>query len=502
MKILAKTIIICAAMICSRAIAAGEIVVYSGCDVPKKIGGGHSFYVDPSKGAPNNDGSFERPWRTLAEVLNPSRRLLADGTSVADSEFSLAKRLPTDQSSQIQPGDTIVLMGGDHGEVTIRNATEGDFVQVVAAIGQLPIVRKLRISQASHWLFRGIKFQGERTYQEFERSPYESLIDLSGDGLNQQTNNIIFDDVSVSSTDDTSNWSPEDWVHRPFATGLKTAAQCTTIANSHFFDLRDAVSVAGDKSVVENNLIERMGNDGIDIMASNLLIRENTIRDGRHSPAEQLHPDGIQGWTLNGKENHDVTIEGNKILNAKEAGDPELQGISIFDGRWNRLQLVNNLVVTNHWHGIALYGVDNATVLNNTVAPAIPVKRPSWITIHESRDNRPSRNVVVRNNIAASFIIDGQNIEFDHNIAQQRIIAHIDGDVPMDLSKGTGRGDNIVDHGILGTFEDFHAAEGKFDMRPSQISRATGAGAENGAPLYDAVNKARMHPIDIGAFSR
>ena len=33
--------------------------------------GHHSFYVDPERGDKTNDGSAEKPWRTLAEVLDP-----------------------------------------------------------------------------------------------------------------------------------------------------------------------------------------------------------------------------------------------------------------------------------------------------------------------------------------------------------------------------------------------------------------------------------------------
>ncbi len=64
--------------------------------------------------------------------------------------------------------------------------------------------------------------------------------------------------------------------------------------HNHFFNLRNVIGMSsGDNSLVEDNLIERFGNDGMEITASNLTVRKNLIRDGMHFPTEPLHPDGI-----------------------------------------------------------------------------------------------------------------------------------------------------------------------------------------------------------------
>ncbi len=49
-------------------------------------------------------------------------------------------------------------------------------------------------------------------------------------------------------------------------------------------------------------------------------------------------------------------------------------------------------------------GVDNLLIANNTVVRAHPDGRDTtWIAVTASKDHRPSRNVVVRNNIATVF---------------------------------------------------------------------------------------------------
>ena len=136
-----------------------------------------------------------------------------------------------------------------------------------------------------------------------------------------------------------------------------------------------------------------MGNDGVDMIASDVVIRGNLIRSGRHTPAEPLHPDGIQGWTSKGSTNRNVVVDSNKIINLNPAEDNYLQGISIFDGKWDGLTVTNNLVITNFWNGITLFGVANALVINNTVIATRPDKRPTWLSIAPAKDKTPSQHV-------------------------------------------------------------------------------------------------------------
>jgi hypothetical protein len=476
--------------------SADAFQVAQGCDAPRSIEGSQTFFVDPSRGAKGNDGSADRPWRTLSEVLDPANHLVAT-KAYGRTKEGLGPPAPINPGGPIRPGDTIVLMSGDHGSADFRQYANDAFISVVAGKGQTPIVRSLRMTASSHWLFRGIKFQGMRP----EGDKQGPLVGLLSHGWLGPSSDIIFIDNSFSTEDSTAEWRPEDWVEKPYADGMMTEARCATIANNHFFNLRDAISVRGDQSLIDGNLIEDFGNDGIDIMASDLVIKGNRIRSGRHTPAEPLHPDAIQGWTLRGATNRNVIIDSNSIVNLNQAADNLLQGISIFDGRWDGLTVVNNLVVTNAWHGISLYGVDNALVINNTVAPSRPERFPAPLVIHDAKDKTPSRGDVVRNNIASELIITGSDIKFDHNIAEKKIAYDVDGRV-VNISSGSFGDHNIIDPYIFRTFVDFELKAGKTNLRPLARSPATGEGSAELAPPVDNSGKPRRSPIDIGAFAR
>ena len=467
------------------------------CKTPPIAERGRMFFVDPSRGAKDNDGSADRPWRTLAEVLDPANHLVAT-KAYGRTKDGLGAPAPINPGGPIRPGDTIVLMSGDHGSVDFKQYDNDDFISVVAGKGQTPIVRSLHILASSRWLFRGIKFQGVRP----EGDKHGPLVGVVSHGWLGPSSDIIFADNSFSTEDNTAGWSPQDWVEKPYATGLATTgARCVTVVNNHFFNLRDALSVSGDHSLVEDNLIEDFGNDGIDVMASDLVIKGNRIRGSHHTPAESLHPDAIQGWTLRGATNRNVVINSNSIVNLNPPDDNLLQGITIFDGHWDGLKVVNNLVITNAWHGISLFGVDNALVINNTVAPSRPQRYPAWLMIHDAKNKAPSHGVIVRNNIASELSVDGDAVVFDHNIAERQITGRFDGRV-IKITQGRVGDYNLIDPYIFHTFVDFDPRREKIDLRPLARSPAAGAGSADQAPVVDVSGRPRSTPIDIGAFAR
>ena len=403
-------------LVAISASGAGAFEVAAGCDEPRASEHGRTFFVDPSHGDKSNDGSEQKPWRTLAEALDPMNHLVST-RSYGRTGDSLGPPAPINPKGPIKPGDTIVLMSGDHGAVDASRYVNSNFISVVAGPGQTPLVRSLRLLASSHWLFRGVKFQGIRP----ENDKTSPLVGVQSHDWAGPSDNVVFVDNSFSTGDDVSGWSPEDWVNRPYATGFASTARCTTFANNHFYNLRDAVSLAGDNSLVEGNVIEDMDNDGVDMVASDVVIRGNLIRGSRHTPAEPLHADGIQGWTSRGATNRNVVVDSNKIINLNPAGDNYMQGISIFDGKWDGLTVTNNLVITNTWSGITLFGVANALVVNNTVIATRPDKYPTWLSIAPAKDKTPSQHVLVRNNIAAEVKAVGDDVTVDHNLAEKRI---------------------------------------------------------------------------------
>jgi parallel beta-helix repeat protein len=483
------------ALLALSAHGVGAMEVAAGCDEPRASTQGRKFYVDPARGDRSNDGSEQRPWRTLAEVLDPSNHLFST-RSYTRSRDGVMSLVPINPSGAIKAGDTIVLMNGDHGSVSAPAYVNSDFISVVAGKGQTPLVRSMHLIASSHWLFSGIKFQGESKDQKSE-----SLVWLQTHGWAGPSDNIIVIDNSFSTEEDSRGWSPEDWVKKPYGIGFLSTARCTTLVHNHLFNLRDAVSIAADHALIKDNLIEDMGNDGVDIIGSDLVVQGNRIRSSRHTPSELLHPDGIQGWTARGATNRNVVIDANSIINLNPAEDNIQQGISIFDGRWDGVTVTNNLVIGNTWNGISLYGMTNAIIINNTVIPARQ-KFPTWLLVGPGKDKTPSQHVIVRNNMATQIFANCEDQTVDHNLAEKTIELRDPNGVEVKIVKGGLGSHNTVNPGLFSKFIDFDPKAGKFDLRPGPASPALQAGAAEKAPPTDIEGRPRTPPVDIGAYAR
>jgi len=169
-----------------------------------------------------------------------------------------------------------------------------------------------------------------------------------------------------------------------------------------------------------------------------------------------------------------------------------MQGISIFTDRWDGVTVENNAVATNAWHGIALYGVKNARVLNNTLA-ATRAGKASWIFIHDSADHAVRGEAVLRNNIATAIVVEASDVTLDHNLTAR----------PIRLQKDA-KAQELSDEKVAplaGQFLHFDPAAGAADLHLAADSIALRAGAE-GAPDRDVEGRKRVAPFDLGAYAR
>ena len=305
-----------------------ELSVYPGCDQPGQPGAGRKFYIDPVRGGMSNDGTAEHPWRTLAEVVRADSHLISSRTYVDYAKGDRTLR-PVNPNGPVKSGDTLVLMSGDHGAVDLRSYLNEDFIYVVAGAGQKPIVRATSLLSSSHWFFQELKFQAVRP----ENERYNGLVQVLDNGFFGPGDNIIFNSNSFSAEDDISGWRDIDWVNKAYDYAFTTSTRCTTLTKNHFYHAHNGLALEGDDSLVGDNLIEKFGNDGIDVTGSNITLRGNTIRGVHHTAADPSHPDGIQGWTLKGKTNRNLLVESNVVINADRTEANDMQGISIFDGR-------------------------------------------------------------------------------------------------------------------------------------------------------------------------
>lgn len=393
-----------------------------------------------------------------------------------------------------KPGDTIALMTGDYGLLNLNGMNQNGFITIAAANGQSPKFTDIFIGgykPASHWRLTGLTISG--FVHRADNRAQGTLVMIGN------SNNIIIDNNDLYSQDGMIDWQAQV----PAASSPDTVpngisarqSNCISIVNNRLRNIFNGVDFGGDQIgdhgkyfLVSGNSIDNFAGDGIDHYGSHVRIDKNQITNG-HDICNNtcVHNDGIQGWNYNHLpvSNSDVTIEDNVIIaqtmpNLVLPVDT-LQGITIFDGKWDNVKIINNLVIANAWHGISIYGVHNAEIINNTVAPTNPA-RATWIGISRAKGDPPDAvyEAVVRNNVfpgTSKKLPRGNGIVTDHNQGFPNAEEYAEGFVKFD-----------PDHFI-------------FDMHPTKGSPVIGEGSQDGAPTTDIEGTLRQSSIDIGAYA-
>jgi hypothetical protein len=500
---------------------AGAAQVYPGCAVPDSAPK-HVFYIDAVNGDPAGDGSKARPWKSLQAVFNS-----VDGASPLLSTAPYVHRTPEGRKmspnpdAPIKPGDKIELMSGDYG--TVGAAVYGfpisnsDFVTIEAAGGQTPVIEKLYLAGVNKLQFKGLKIQSLKT----DRFP---LI-FVGPGAKNPTRDIILDGLAVSSQDDISAWSQEEWRNKG-RIGIdingRDQTSCVAVTNSKISNVTLAVRLFADRGLFENNVINNFGQDAIDYAASNLIIARNRITnnndlgDGNHEDAMQ----GQIGRRIPGvpfNQFNDILIDSNVVIRQT---DPHLkfptylQGIDAFDEDWTNVTVTNNVVVTSACWGIGYASLHSSKIINNTVVAdglmPMPGNCKPLVTVGDKTHEGPSSNdVIIRNNIANGLSIYNinPNMTMDHNICltiegKCMILTYVGGKPKWGVYKPGEYGDhNIIERrGAAGMFVSFDPAKFVYDLslRPGAV--AIGAGSAIDAPSVDITGALRGSSIDVGAY--
>jgi hypothetical protein len=426
--------------------AATAAAVYAGCVEPSAKVGGHAFYVDPLGGSASGDGSRAHPWRTLAEVEHDG--LFATKPSILErATGGMAKANP---GAPIQPGDTVYLLSGDHGAVTLQGFfgktlvgyANNDFITIEAAPGQTPVLRKLQIIGGSKWVFRGLTFQNVNDTGKYARGG-SAQADLYMVTLRGPHENIILDRNKFLSAPDVSKWSRMDWMRLRVSGVEDRDGTCVAITNNKMWNIGFGLATQRSHFVlVSGNSIDHFSDDGIDYGSSDTIIENNSItnsiedEDGFHRDAMQGQPYDFNAVIEN------VTIRNNtviRLLDPNLAWPGYLQGIDTFDGIWKNISIIGNTVVTDAAHGISFYGVHNLLIKNNILlsdsGKVLPCLNPlvdqcsthdvvfdkrfiPSIRVLPSKSRSPSTAVEIVDNIATSITVDAttDGVNVSHNL--------------------------------------------------------------------------------------
>ncbi len=363
------------------------------------------FFIDPINGDINNDGSINHPWSTFEEVI--ANNYIESYTNTLPYNESTNKLIIKNENAPVHAGDTLYLLTGLHGDIKLVNYNNIKNIVVMAYNSQYPVLKRLHLVACKNWVFSSLSISSE---------PYgyyitDRLVYLESHGWQGPSSNIDIVDCNIYSA--VEPWTKaEDWREK-VSDGIHIRCDSVNIVNNTLRNINFGIRAAGDHINAINNEIVNFSADGMRLQGSYNLFEANLIKNCYK--IDENHDDGIQSFTTNGVTVDNNIIRSNIITNYEDENQAllgDLQGIGCFDGFYHNWVIENNLIITNHWHGITLLGADSCVIVNNTVLDPSPDKTPggSWIMIDNHKDGRPSTNCVVANNVANSLNAKGFEI--------------------------------------------------------------------------------------------
>lgn len=404
-----------------------------------------------------NPGTAASPWSTLEAVFTANKTFVA--------------------------GDVIRLRSGYHGLPQVKGNNSGT-VTIQPDAGAAPKLKRLIVKTGSRWVITGLDICPENAGAGLYETG-KNLVEIQS-----TCNYITIENCVIKHAFSIAGWTVSDWQTRlGSASAISAAAPSSEIIDNQLENVSFGISVTKTAtfSHVANNTITSFYNDGLRGLADDCVFEYNLLQDSY--VADSNHDDFFQSWSTDaagavGKGTvYRVVLRGNVFISRRDAAQPNYaapQGAGLFDGMFEDWVIENNLVVSQTYHGISLYGAINCKVINNTVVEnpldGTGSVRP-WILVTSHKANAdgtpwpvPSSGNIVRNNITAkgATVVAGGGVA-DYNQTTTAYATY---------------------------FTDYAG----FDFSLKSTAPAVDAGSNAGAPTIDIEGNPRVVPFDIGAY--
>lgn len=435
---------------------------------------GGDFYIDPVTGSAAGDGSAAMPWRTLEEVYTSGLIETRDWSSLPYQPG--LNLVPVNPGAPVQPGDTLWLSSGDHGGLDIRGAYNVAPITIAARPGHVPTLHRIDITAAQHWIVRGVSVSPSHAPP---LGAPNDIIEVEDHSFFGPSWDVTFEDCEVFTVDDATGWTAAEWVQAAWS-GISVGSDRITVRANRIRNVRFGVTVTGQDARIQENLIDGYSADGMRGLGDGAWFEYNTVKNAFvGAPFDSNHDDGFQSWSVGPSgvgsgEVRDVILRGNVFINNEDPNQPlhaTVQAIGCFDGFFVNWTVENNVVITDHWHGISFYGMRDSRIVNNTVIDLEGgTPGPPWIMVTDHKGGAQSDNVVIRNNLTSALHWTGNNM--------------------------------VVDHNIVFTNADAQFVAPPFDLHLRASSAAIDGGDPNLAPPFDVelVPRPQGAGFDVGAY--
>lgn len=249
----------------------------------------------------------------------------------------------------------------------------------------------------------------------------------------------LIEGCTIQSIHDSEGWQQYDW-HEQARDGIKLRGWGCKAVNNRIRNVRNCIELYAKNCVAYGNIYHDYSEDGIRPLNHGQNIAYNTggfVQLGN----PDAHRDGMQCWEFHAKspmlgDLRELAIHHNRFYNPKES--PIAQGFGSFEGTVRNSYFADNIIITNHEHGLTLASGINNTIERNIIAHSDPAQK-SWLMLGTNKKGlRPCFGNLVQYNLSQRHELDelachemsGENRLPDHvllTILEQQIVDTIQG---------------------------------------------------------------------------
>ncbi len=349
----------------------------------------------------SNDGSQANPWSTLEAVFSSNK--IESQKPATYPYVEDAPLVPRNPGAPVKAGDTILLLSGDHGTVSLGGWYNASMITIEAAPGATPVIRRWTLEGGKFWTLRGITVSPE-PYGTVAKG---TLVKFASHSHQGPISDITVEDCHCYTVDDSSAWTATDW-NNLASDGITVGGKRGVIRNNVVRNVNWGI-LPGSYSLVEYNDIINFAGDGMRCNGNYTTIQYNLIKNCYK--VNSNHDDGIQSFSTGPGGSGSGTVYGNVIRgnvilqNDGSVGalNGTLQGIGCFDGFYEDWVVENNVIVVDQYHGLSFYGAINCKIANNTVVERVAGANTPWIRVGDHKTRGPGSGNTIINNIAPSY---------------------------------------------------------------------------------------------------
>ena len=325
------------------------------------------------------DGSNTAPWPSLNAVF-------AEGVATG--------------------GDRILLLPGNHGPLVLKGHHYDPSLRITSATQERAHLDYIEINSS-----KGIVIADLNVWP---RQPEELRAVIFANGKSED---IHVDNLRIMSRPEADHtyfdWTLAAWLGPMRNHGIRLDGVRNKATGNTIFGVDFAITTTGPEAQISGNRILGFSGDAMRSLGDNSVVSgnrvENCFKIGKN------HDDGFQAWAPRGREAKVRQIlTGLKIINniiLEWTGPPRhplrcrLQGIGMFGGPYQDIEIINNVISVNSYHGISVYGGKGVTIVHNTVVNSDPDSSETfpWIRVDDRKGGEPASQLIVSNNLAMGF---------------------------------------------------------------------------------------------------